>query len=109
MLGEQFKFDLDASKALDSNIIKGEKYRFTILSDRLIRLEFSENGEFVDLPSELVWHRNMPKVEYNLKEDKRTLEITTKYFRLRYVKNKKHEYLRLCFLFIVNHIMISKR
>ena len=88
MLGEQFKFDLESSKALESNIIKGDKYRFTVLSDRLIRMEYSENGEFVDLPSELVWHRNMPKVEYKLKEDKRILEITTKYFRLTYHKNK---------------------
>ncbi|MBR1717976.1 MAG: DUF5110 domain-containing protein [Bacilli bacterium] len=89
MLGEQFKFDLDKSKAIEANIIKGEKYRFTILSERLIRMEYSETGTFEDRPTELVWYRNMPKVEFEVKEDKRILEITTKYFRLTYRKNKK--------------------
>ena len=88
MLGEQFKFDYNLSKALQENIIQGEKYRFTILSERLIRMEYSETGEFEDRPSELVWYRNMPKVDFNVKQDKRLLEITTKYFRLTYVKNK---------------------
>lgn len=88
MLGEQFKFDYAKAKANESNIIKGNKYRFTILSERLIRLEYNQDGIFEDRPTELVWFRDMPKVEYNIKQDNKILEITTKYFRLTYHKEK---------------------
>lgn len=87
-LGEQFRFSYTASQANEANIIKGEKYRFTVLSERLIRMEYSEEGIFEDRPSELVWFRNMPKVNYQLKQDNKFLEITTSYFRLTYTKNK---------------------
>ena len=70
------------------NAIKGNKYRFTILSERLIRMEYNESGVFEDRPSELVWFRDMPKVEYVVKQDNKMLEITTKYFRLTYRKER---------------------
>ena len=40
-LGRQFEFDYEASKALSSNVIKGIKYRITILTERLVRLEYN--------------------------------------------------------------------
>ena len=85
-LGEQFSFDYEKAKPNEKNVIQGEKYRFTVLTERLIRMEYSEEGIFEDRPTELVWYRNMPRVEFKLKEDKKYLEIETKYFRLTYVK-----------------------
>ena len=67
-LGEQFAFDYELAKAVEENIVKGEKYRFTILTERLIRIEYNEYGEFLDKPTELVWFRNMPKVAFIKKE-----------------------------------------
>lgn len=90
-LGEQFQVDYEKAKALGGNIIKGPKYRFTILSERLIRMEYNEDGIFEDRPTELVWYRNMEKVEYTVKQDSKFLEITTKYFRLTYAKNKSFD------------------
>ena len=40
-----------------NGIIRGEKYRITILSDVLVRLEYSETGAFEDRPTELVKFR----------------------------------------------------
>ena len=76
-LGEQFQFSNSRSQAIATNILKGNKYRFTILSERLIRLEYSEEGVFEDRPTELVWYRDMPKVDFKVKEDNKFLEITT--------------------------------
>lgn len=87
-LGDQFKINLESSKANPKNIVKGDTYRFTILSERLIRMEYNKDGIFEDRPSSLVWFRNMEPVLFNLKEDSKYLEITTKYFRLTYLKNK---------------------
>ena len=48
------------------NIIKGSNYRFTILSEILIRMEYSETGNFTDDYTELVRNRNFSKVKYNI-------------------------------------------
>lgn len=90
-LGPQFKLDLENSKPLEDCIIKGETYRFTILSPRLIRIEFQENGNFNDELTELVINRKFPHPEFSVKEDKTYLEITTKYFKLFYTKNSKYK------------------
>lgn len=85
-LGDQFKFDLDRSKVNKDSIIKGEKYRISILTDSLIRLEYSEEGIFNDLPSLNVRCRNFDKPNYQV-NDNEQLQIMTKYFTLIY--NKK--------------------
>ncbi len=87
-LGEQFKFDYTLAKANPENVIQGKYYRFTILSERVIRMEYNKEGLFEDRPSTLVWYRNMEPVKFTKKENDRILEIETKYFHLRYVKEK---------------------
>lgn len=87
-LGEQFAFNYELAKPLEENVIKGTKYRFTVLTERLIRIEYNEYGEFLDKPTELVWFRNMPKVKYEKKETDTVLEIKTKYFKLTYLKEQ---------------------
>ena len=87
-LGEHFNMNLDRSKSNKKCIFKGEKYRITILSERLVRLEYNIEGNFVDEPSELVWYRDFEKPNFLVKEDANYLIIKTKYFRLTYVKEK---------------------
>ena len=86
-LGENFKLKTNPI-ASDKNIIRGDKYRITILTERLIRFEYDETGEFENLPTEFAWNRNFPEVEYNVKQDSRFLIITTKYFKISYTKEK---------------------
>lgn len=69
-------------------IFKGKNFRITILSEILIRLEFSLSGQFEDRPTELVSFRNFTVPKFNKKEDERFLTITTKYFKLEYEKDK---------------------
>lgn len=80
--------DYENAKAIEENVIKGSKYRFTVLTPRLIRMEYSEDGTFEDRLTTLIMNRKTEKVEYTKKEDKKYLEITTSYFRLTYEKNK---------------------
>ncbi len=79
---------MNNSVSCKENIVQGEKYRFTILSPRLIRLEYNNLGIFEDRPTENVLYRNMAPVKYELNENERSLEIKTNYFQLRYQKNK---------------------
>lgn len=80
--------DYNKAKSFDEAIIKGDHYRITILSELLIRLEFSNTGKFEDKPTELVQYRNFEVPDFTKKEDANFLVITTKYFKLEYQKNK---------------------
>lgn len=80
--------DYDDAKSLDKAIIKGEKYRITILSDILLRLEWSDTGTFEDRPTELALNRHFDVPKFMKKDDENFLVITTSYFKLEYQKNK---------------------
>lgn len=68
-------------------IIKGNKYRFSLLTERLIRMEYSDKGIFVDEVTQVVTNRNFPKFEYRVVENDDELIIITSYLRVIY--NKK--------------------
>lgn len=68
------------------NVIIGSNYRISILTSRLIRLEYKENGLFIDEASQTVWNRNFPSCEYEVKESDDELMITTSHLRLSYDK-----------------------
>ncbi len=88
-LGDQFAFDYEKAKMNEKSVIQGLKYRITILTERLIRFEYNENGVFEDRPTELVWYRNFEKPDFSIKEDHKYMEVTTKYFKLYYSKEKR--------------------
>ncbi len=87
-MDEHFKIDYSHAKAKENVVFKGQKYRITILTERLIRFEYSEKGEFYDGLTERVINRDFPVPEYTVKEDNKYLEIATKYFKLSYVKER---------------------
>ena len=88
-LGEQFAIDYSKAKPNEDSVIKGNKYRITILTERLIRFEYNEEGIFEDRPTELVWYRNLPKPTIQLEEDLGMIVITTSYFKLQYIKERE--------------------
>ena len=85
-LGKQFHIDTSKLKAKKESIVTGPNYRFTVLSERLIRLEYSKDSKFNDLATEMVVCRDFDKCNFEVTEDSRTLQIVTKYFKLVYLK-----------------------
>ncbi len=85
-IGKQFEYDYTNSLAKEKAIKKGQTYRFSVLSDRLIRIEYNPTGKFVDEISQFAINRNFSECVYNTREDDTFLEITTKYFKLSYTK-----------------------
>lgn len=85
-LGEQFKVGKN-SVPNPKSVIKGEKYRITVLTERLLRLEYNEDGIFEDRATEVVFNRRFDVPKFEIFEDATTLTITTEYFKLFYVKN----------------------
>lgn len=66
-------------------VVVGDTYRFTVLTPRLIRMEWHERGEFVDERTQLVVARDFPVPEFTVTRlSGGGVEILTEYLRLRY-------------------------
>lgn len=65
-----------------------KKYRITVLTPGLIRLEYSEEGSFEDRPSQTVVNRDFPPVSYQEHETEDSLEILTDRVHLIYNKQE---------------------
>lgn len=65
-------------------MIIGDKYRITILTECLVRLEYREDGVFEDRLSKTVVNRSFPEVNYSEKRTDEGIEIETKSLLIRY-------------------------
>jgi hypothetical protein len=65
-------------------VILGPNVRFSILTDHIIRMEYSPDGDFEDRPSQVFWYRkqDVPEFKAIVKQD--MIEIITSKLHLRY-------------------------
>lgn len=90
-LSEEFKIDITLGKAREDCTFKGNKYRITVLSDVLLRFEYSETGKFNDYPTIFAINRNFAKKPvFTVKQDEKYINITNDYFILEYSKEKPY-------------------
>jgi hypothetical protein len=68
-------------------VVQGAQYRFTLLSERLIRFEWAEDGQFEDRASTFAINREFPMPRFRI-VDGDELEIITEYFHVSYTKQK---------------------
>ena len=69
-------------------IVQGENYRFTVLTPSMIRMEYSEKGEFVDKKTQMVVNRTFDVPDYTVNEKNGDLIIETDKARLVYSGGK---------------------
>lgn len=71
-------------KANEDVVVKGENYRFSVLTPRLIRMEYSKDGAFDDRATQRVVSRNFPlcKFDYYIEND--VLNLKTEFLSLSY-------------------------
>ncbi|WP_336856972.1 glycoside hydrolase family 31 protein [Sinomonas albida] len=75
-------------QAQPTAIVQGPHYRFTVLTSQLIRLEYSETGEFEDRASQVVLHRDLEVPEFRVVDEPHRLEIVTQHVHLVYDKRE---------------------
>ena len=80
--------DMGGIMPQDRAVIRGEKYRFTVLTPALVRMEYSERGRFTDLPTQTVVNRAFPAPNFDVDEDGERLEIATASLRIKYDKKR---------------------
>lgn len=72
----------------EENVIAGEKYRISVLTDGLIRLEYAQHGVFEDRPTQTVWNRDLGACDFQVIDEEGNLEIITDRLHLRYDKGE---------------------
>ena len=66
------------------SVVQGKNYRFTVLTPRLIRMEYSESGAFEDRATAFAVCRKFPVPEFSVSEENGTLRIETEALLLEY-------------------------
>ena len=67
-------------------VVQGDKYRFSLLTPRLFRLEYNEAGIFEDRPTQCVMNREFPVPAFEVYETEHSLKIVTEGVELLYNK-----------------------
>lgn len=73
-------------KARADAVVAGDCYRFTVLTESLIRMEYQPEGHFTDEATQAVICRDFPTPAFRTVEEPDGLEIVTGKLRLRYDK-----------------------
>ena len=65
-----------------ASVVRVGHCRFTLLTDRILRLEYDPEEQFEDRPSQTVLNRNFPAPEYSVRDQNGRLEIDTPLYHL---------------------------
>ncbi len=76
------------ARANPGSVVQGEHYRFTVLNEHVLRMEYSPGGIFVDRETQIVLNRRFPVPEYTVNDSGGKLEIKTEYLILTYDKKE---------------------
>ncbi|MFZ5858887.1 MAG: TIM-barrel domain-containing protein [Chloroflexota bacterium] len=64
--------------------VAAQNVRFTVLTDRIIRLEYSKDNRFEDRPSQAFWFRDQPVPKFQKAVTASSVEIETDFLHLKY-------------------------
>ena len=65
-----------------ASVVKGTAVRFTVLTEKLVRCEYSPTGLFEDRATQTVWNRDLPTPDFQVVQDGERTQIITRHFRL---------------------------
>ncbi len=65
-----------------AQVLVGPTWRITVLTERLLRLEWSDDGQFEDRATQVVWNRDLPAVPYEVSHDGDALQLSTRGLQL---------------------------
>ena len=67
-------------------VIEGENYRISVLTESLVRLEYSEDGVFEDGQTQVVQNRDFGPVACEVIETEEVLDLHTEHLHLHFEK-----------------------
>ena len=79
-------YSTDAIRPDPQAVLQGDTWRITVLTPRLVRLEYSQTGQFTDSATQLAADRHFPPAPFRVSECGGSLQLTTEFLRLTYDK-----------------------
>lgn len=73
-----------APVAHEEAVVRGPRVRFTVLTSRLLRLEYDPAETFIDRASQVFWYRKQPVPAFEVQRTEEQIEIVTEHLHLRY-------------------------
>ena len=80
---EQYRIETHP-ETKEKSIIQGDKYRISILTEALVRFEYSADGVFEDRATQKVLNRDFETPDYHVSRDKNGLHIFTGAMEIHY-------------------------
>ena len=74
--------------APDASVLQGDRWRITVLTEALVRLEWAEDGVFEDRASTFALHRDLPIPGFRVVNGAEVLEIVTERLHLTYDRRR---------------------
>lgn len=73
--------------ANEENTVCGECYRITVLTSRLLRMEYIPSGLWEDRASQAVFYRDFPVCDFSVSRQEKWLHIETECLQVSYLEN----------------------
>jgi alpha-glucosidase (family GH31 glycosyl hydrolase) len=70
-------------------VLRGPNVRFTVLTSRLLRLEYSPSGDFEDRASQAFWFGRQPVPDFEVVQSPTRMEIITEHLHLCYAVGQR--------------------
>jgi|GEM_PF-3543369 hypothetical protein len=83
MIPEHFQISF-RPVAKSAAVVCASQVRISVLTSRLIRVEYSPTDRFEDRPSQVFWYRDQPVPSFEVQRTPDRLIITTEHLRLTY-------------------------
>jgi hypothetical protein len=80
---DHFKLDF-MPMAAGQSVVQVGNARFTVLTERLLRMEYHPEACFEDRASQAFWYRHQPVPEFTARTTDNGVEIETQYLLLKY-------------------------
>ena len=82
-------FHLDFAPIASADaVVRGPHVRFTVLTSRLLRLEYDPSERFEDRASQLFWYRKQPVPEFEVQRTEEQIDLITEHLHLRYLPRR---------------------
>ena len=80
--------------ALAENVVSKDNYRITVLTERLVRLEYSPDGVFEDRATQAVLNRDFPPSPFKVISSEDGIELHTSRLHLIYNEKEFSDFVR---------------
>jgi alpha-glucosidase (family GH31 glycosyl hydrolase) len=80
---------ISSAAANPQSVICFANFRFTLLTERFLRIEFSNLGIYEDRPSQVFWYRNQPIPKMEIEQTPVSLLLETSHYKLTCEQSRK--------------------